>query len=521
MKKITGYSWGIIGALFIGFLLRFWQVGSLPVILNRDEAALAYNALLLKETGKDEWGRAWPLALESFGDYKLPGYVWSLIPFFTIFGYADWVVRLPSVLAGTLLILAVYAWLKELKLSPLFSLLGAWLIALLPVSLFFSRMAYEANIGLTLFVASLWLITALRNNWKWSLVALLSVFLMFGIFTYNTPWLLLPFLTVYTFLLFIPKNISKAFTLMIIMALIFLIGAYFLLPLTAQKKGITLFQDETVWSQWILYRENLSPQLVPILGSKYVYWVELIWQRFWQSFTPSFLVTHGDNHEWHRLPTWGHTNWLIYGAGLGGILFSLLQVIRHKLQKKDDLALLFLLVTSLAPSVITVDAPHATRSLLFFVLWVVFAVKGLKELWGWQHWNKKVLPWSLLILVILGESIWHSYQLFGVYPQNQAMFKPGFDQVIQSLEKKYPGETVAIVDPSGYHYILTAWYLKMKPESYFQTTIRQLPDKIGFRYGEKTAHYHFIAQPSDRVSSEKVLVQWSSKEEAWKIEEGL
>ncbi|KKU82941.1 MAG: hypothetical protein UY10_C0019G0001, partial [Microgenomates group bacterium GW2011_GWA2_47_8] len=53
---------------------RIWQLGILPLALNRDEAALAYNAVLLAETGKDEWGRSWPLALQSFGDFKLIGY---------------------------------------------------------------------------------------------------------------------------------------------------------------------------------------------------------------------------------------------------------------------------------------------------------------------------------------------------------------------------------------------------------------------------------------------------------------
>src|SRR3990172_6192442 len=99
MKKYL-WLWLIIG---VAFLQRFWQVGQLPATLNRDEAAVAYNAFLLSETGKDEWGRSWPVALESFGDYKLPGYSLVLMPFFKLLGLNDWVVRLPSVIAGTVL----------------------------------------------------------------------------------------------------------------------------------------------------------------------------------------------------------------------------------------------------------------------------------------------------------------------------------------------------------------------------------------------------------------------------------
>ena len=60
--------------VLLGAALRLFQLGSIPAILNRDEAALAYNGYLLSQTGKDEWGKIWPPTLESFGDYKLPGY---------------------------------------------------------------------------------------------------------------------------------------------------------------------------------------------------------------------------------------------------------------------------------------------------------------------------------------------------------------------------------------------------------------------------------------------------------------
>jgi hypothetical protein len=57
----------------LAFSVRFILSDSLPAALNRDEAAIGYNAMLLSQTGLDEWGRSWPLALESFGGYKLPG----------------------------------------------------------------------------------------------------------------------------------------------------------------------------------------------------------------------------------------------------------------------------------------------------------------------------------------------------------------------------------------------------------------------------------------------------------------
>ena len=111
-KKI---NWLLISITLLAFFLRVWQLGQLPAILNRDEAALAYNAYLLSTTGQDEWQKSWPLTLESFGDYKLAGYPLLLIPFLKIFGLTDLAVRLPSALAGTVLVPLVFLLAKKIK----------------------------------------------------------------------------------------------------------------------------------------------------------------------------------------------------------------------------------------------------------------------------------------------------------------------------------------------------------------------------------------------------------------------
>jgi len=107
----------LLFVVLVGLAVRVVQIDTLPKILNRDEAALAYNAYLLKETGQDEWGKSWPLALESFGDFKLPGYVWLLVGTFSLFGLSDGVVRLPAVVAGTALIPLSYFLSRQLRFS--------------------------------------------------------------------------------------------------------------------------------------------------------------------------------------------------------------------------------------------------------------------------------------------------------------------------------------------------------------------------------------------------------------------
>lgn len=522
MKKIS--CWLLLFIIAIAFFLRIWHVGSLPVILNRDEAAVAYNASLLMQTGQDEWGKTWPLTLQSFGDYKLPGYSVLLIPFFKIFGLDDWVVRLPSVLAGTVLVGLVYLLARKLKFDEQSALLASLLIAIAPVFVFYSRIAFEANVALTYFVGALFVLISLKERATLLRYALMTALLLLAVLTYNTPLLLLPFVMVFAAILFPKKSRKNLLVVEGILGVVLVAGALVFLPAAAQKSGITIFTDETVWSQWTAFRTSLPGVWQTLLGSKYVYFAWLMGKNFVNSFSLRFLVTQGGSHPWHSLPSTGHLEFLVYIFGLIGIALTSWQVWlsrRTFSAVTQPLALLFLLVASLAPSVITVDSPHATRSLLFFVLFHIFAVIGV----GWFvtrfSTGKARVAWKLIIVGVIAEGMLHAYQLFVIYPSQQVIFQPGFDTVVQKVEQMHPSDKVAIVDAAGYQYILLAWYLKVPPAQYFSTVIRQLPDRIGFRYGQQVTHYHFIAKPEDRVRDESVLIQWSDQTGAWQVKEDL
>ena len=156
MHRFQPYILLFIITIF-GFILRFAWTGVGPGGLNRDEAALAYNGYLLSETGMDEWGRTYPVGLESFGDYKLIGYpliLSSLFQAIALADFSDLYVRFPSILAGSLLIPLAYIFSLRNGVSKKWSILFAFFIATTPIFIFYSRFAYEANVALTLFVSA-------------------------------------------------------------------------------------------------------------------------------------------------------------------------------------------------------------------------------------------------------------------------------------------------------------------------------------------------------------------------------
>jgi 4-amino-4-deoxy-L-arabinose transferase-like glycosyltransferase len=496
--------------LLVGASLRLVLLNQLPSGLNRDEAALAYNAKLLKETGRDEWGVSWPLTLRSFGDYKLPGYVWATIGSFTLFGYSDWSVRLPSALAGVVLIWLSYRFARDvLSLEIAASLTVALFVALSPVTFFYSRMAFEANLALTLTVAALWCWWAPRkNHFPADLLGVACIVL--ALCTYNTPLLLLPIIAVLTWWVRGPR-VRSSWVLSAALLIVCVSGILAFLPATRQKQGITIFSDETL----ILAKNERYTQLSGVsqklLGNQYVFWAEQIAHRYAASWGPVFVIVKGGTHPWHALPHFGHLFWSVYVLSIGGVVAVGWQTWRERseilqlTQWRASSAFLLLVIATPLPATITVDAPHATRSLLF--LWGLILLAGLsvKILTNWARTipvGRYVLLAIFLVFTIEAMRYQHSY--WTSYPNDQfALFKSGFAPAIQAAPANQP---VAVIDDQGYHYILTAWYLQLPPEVFFSTVERHLPDLIGFSYGYELRNFRFIAHPNDKFPEEKYVL---------------
>jgi 4-amino-4-deoxy-L-arabinose transferase-like glycosyltransferase len=530
--------------------IRLWKITTIPTILNRDEAALAYNAYLLKETGFDEWQRSWPLALESFGDYKLPGYPALVVISMTVLGdWQDWVVRLPAVIAGISLVAISYFLAKQWQFKEYQAATVAAFIAFQPHFIFYSRIAYEAVVGLALFLVMLMIVSRKKGSLPVQIVLTL-LFAFAGGLTYNTPLLLLPFCIVVLPLWQGLPNWKRWLPLCISLAAVFVVLWIPLSQLTTQKSGITLFGDELTHTRFVEYRGTLTGVALRTLGNYYVYHTGLILNNIGASFSPDFLVTNGGAHPWHSLPNWGHFWWLVYGLGLLGIAgtvvtsaqlvwkevilasYTAKKLIWPTVALEQKVALLLLLIISLAPSVVTVDAPHTTRSLLFLFLWCFMAAAGL-ELGqhlltrSTQGHSKGTRDFILAVatgLVLVAGSYefgltWKNYFIY--YPDNYSeSLRVGYDQILTEVEKQFPTQPIAVVDPAGFHYILTAWYTQMPAATYFDSVIRQQPDRIGFRYGQQVGRYHFIGNSNDRdPATEKIVVEWSETKQVWEVRE--
>ncbi len=110
----------LLAASLLVALLYFYDVPKNPVGFFVDEASIAYNAHTIAQSGRDEYGHAFPLYFRAFGEYKSPVYIYILSLVFRVTGPSGLVARVVSAIAG--LIAAVLLGMLAARLDRL----GAW-----------------------------------------------------------------------------------------------------------------------------------------------------------------------------------------------------------------------------------------------------------------------------------------------------------------------------------------------------------------------------------------------------------
>jgi len=145
--KITKKIILLMLIMLLALLLRFYNLGSVPVSPDWDEAALGYNAFSILHTGRDEYGKFIPVILRSFDDYKPALYSYLVIPVIYFFDLSLWVVRFPSAFLGVLTVFGTFILVKQMFKKDNLALLSALMLALSPWHIQFSHIAFEANVG--------------------------------------------------------------------------------------------------------------------------------------------------------------------------------------------------------------------------------------------------------------------------------------------------------------------------------------------------------------------------------------
>src|SRR5215211_9122320 len=184
------------GLCVLAFALYAAGVPDNPPGFHIDESSVAYNAHLITQSGRDEYGEEWPLHFRALGDYKSPTYIYLLAAVFRVTGPSVAAARYLSAALGVLAALALGLLGARVTgrraaglLTFLTALLTPWLFEL-------SRVVVEVAafpLAVALLLSASWRASR-KGAWGLFDAALIAAALALVTYTYSTGRLFGPLL---------------------------------------------------------------------------------------------------------------------------------------------------------------------------------------------------------------------------------------------------------------------------------------------------------------------------------------
>ncbi len=496
----------ILAIIVLAFILRFNKLGQVPLSLNWDETSNAYNAYSILKTGRDEYGKLLPLYNRSFDDYKPPLYMYLNVPTVAVFGLTSFAARVPSAFFGFLTVLLIYFLTKKLFESTDSSLtthhsppknialLAMLMLAISPWHLQFSRVGFEANIGLFFLVASFTcLISALKfrantasTKQKLSLIAS-GLFIGLSFYTYHTERILTPLLLLITliifkreFLLFTKKYIVFFFSLIIITVLPLLILTPKDLILTRFESTINTSRVENLKKSvdYIGQDQKEELPLPKIIHNRRVIIAQSMLKNYLASFDLNFLFLKGDDNPRHHIENMG----MLYSLELPLILAGLYLLLKNPNRQK--MLILLWLIASPVAAATTSPSPHAVRALPMVIPLTIISSYSISNLLSkFAGRNMLIMPVFLLVIFISVAVYLENY--WNHYPNQSAQYWQygNFQAVIESEKFRDQFKKINVSGNFEQAYIFWLFASKYNPATYQKVGSKEHFDNFFFNQG--------------------------------------
>ncbi len=418
------------------------MIDRIPPALNWDEVSHGYNAYSVLKTAKDEWGVNFPLIFRAYGDYKLPVYIYltSISEFFL--GLTPLVVRLPSVIAGTITVLFTYLLAKKL-FGEKIGLLSAFFVAVEPWSFFLSRGAFEGNLSLALIVSGFYFFLKGIKDTKYLLVS--SLLLGLSVWTYNSARIFVPLMIGSSMVLNrkrlrgLWREEKRNFITAGIVGIIFFVPMFYqLLNAVGQARySKVAIVDEGAIAQINEKRleAGLPYGLEKIFYNKATYFAGRFVKNWISHFSLDFLALNGGSHYQFSLPNHG----LIYSINIVFFVVGLLFLVKKK--TLESAFLITWLFLSPVASSLTREAPHALRTITMIPMPMIIVSLGVVKSFLYLGKKSHLLFLAALIVYILtlfssAENYFKRY--FFDYPRSYSWsWQYGYKEAVDYIKEKY------------------------------------------------------------------------------------
>lgn len=417
-------------------LVRFVGLESAPPGFFYDEATGAAHSMCYMQTGKDLFGERGIFSAVDFSGFQSAPFLWSSAAWAGLFGTDAFGFRSYVAFLGILSILGVYVLVRVVTSDRELALWAAALGACLPWSFQFSRISWDAPLGVTLLLWALVVVywspsqAKLRaRDWlRWLVAACLFVL---ASYTYSPLRLQTALM-----LLFLPNLPWRP---RLILLVVFALGNLTVLmqytdPVFAQRADLLALTSE-------------DPRN-PFRGASTVGLVLAYGQQMMAHLSLDFLLLSGDANLRHSIPDHGVLNGLtLLGLIAGLVLMGMASL--GKVRPDPRFYAYFNLVilgvfAGISPAALTWDStPHALRAIGAWPFLAMMAAYGLRGL--------LVRAWASLLAsaVLLVSLFFYLESYFIDYPVQAA---PWFD--VQIREGIARGEGY----PQSYLPVVRAYY---------------------------------------------------------------
>lgn len=506
----------LIIIFLIGFILRFWRVDLIPPGLNRDEASIGYSAYSILKTGKDEYGVSLPLSFKSFGDWKLPLYIYADILPIAFWDLNEFSTRLPSLLFGFLTVILVYflclELFKDFQNKRILSLLSSFFLAISPWHIHFSRVASEAN--LAVFLVTLSLLLFLKGLAKPVFLLFASTTLSLSLYTYHGNHIFTPLLFLGLIIIVIKNKIGTKSLLLFLLPFILLSTLIYQKTLRSADKtkisGLTPLSDiSLVYENVDLARlDHIDFSSIPakLFHNKLTFPAGKFIEGYGRSFSTEFLFIKGGGNFQHNIPKFGNLYFWDAPFIILGLFFLFLRSYKFRH------LLLFWLLISPIPAAITKDAPHSARMLAILPLPQILAAIGFIELISnFNTLKRKTLKFTFIVLLMLNFAI-YADKYFIHFPKTmEAFWGGGFKELVSTISSLSGNYKEVVIDKPDYSpYIYFLYYNKTDPFIFQKEAVRYSEDQEGFQHVRKFENLTFkkLDWGDDLIIPGRLLVTW-------------
>jgi hypothetical protein len=442
-------KWGIWIGPLLGLIIYTWQLATVPPAVYVDEAVTGYNAFSVLMTGRDEYGKAFPILFRYFGSW-LPGLnMYILVPVVKLIGLSVWAIRLPAAILGAGVCLVLYVIMKMKTKSERVSGWGTVFAAITPWMVFNARLGYEEMIGFILFAAGIGLLSTSnkrRKNIYWAITALTLA----GFAAHVYRYLLAIILPVWG-ALYLNEVRSWPWK-----TKLYVVGWLVLLNIP----NLLVIQTPAFWVKQVIYEGASMGRIV-----------SNFWNQLTTYFSPvTLFVKVPDIDMQHQVPGIG----LFYWWMIVPIIFGIISWSRNWKQNRFWLALI---IVSIIPAAMSGAFISVQRAFPLFLPLSVAMAEGLSRM------IKKPLlitlaGYSLLLL-------FRSY--FVLLPGlNEEAWNYGYKQLAEETVKQPKAQFVIDNSRNVRNYMLPLFYLHYPPKE-LQETASKL----------ELANYYYSGDPSN------------------------